>query len=202
MDSYNYVLKNYFFDNRHYHDIHHINKMLLGAHVYGDPALVSDGFGSLNENLFDAIVFHDVYYDTTPGEKLASNEKMSATIYKQFHTDYKKENDASQVVEMILATEHHFDGTEYTSYFENLILDLDLLGFGDDWFSFLNTQKLIDREYEKWYDPKIVKEKRIEFLRDIFTNKTLRYRVIDPDGIMTKQAYRNIKELLEELDRQ
>lgn len=200
MDSYNYVLKKYLFDNRHYHDINHINKMLRDSFIYGDPKYTMDGHGFLNPNLYDAILFHDYVYDTSP-DKVFSNEYRSAIEYQDFHTKYEKTTDRHQVMDMINATEHHFDGTEYTDYLVNFILDMDLMGFLDPYEKFKDTQILIDAEYSKWYDPELVQEKRIEFLQDILDNKKLRYRVLSEADKRAEWAYTNIKELLKDLQK-
>jgi predicted metal-dependent HD superfamily phosphohydrolase len=100
------------------------------------------------------------------------------------------------VVSAILATEHHFDDTEYSNITTNLLLDMDLMAFQDDYEIFLKTQKEIDKEFLPFHAEEEVIDKRKKFLQNILENQTLRYRVIDPHGTLKGKAYRNIETYL------
>lgn len=191
-DAFQTVIRAYSHPLRHYHNFEHIHGMITEAHKYGDPAMIFGDDGYLTRPLYHAILFHDVHYEFVRSGKF-SNEEMSAAQYGMWAvTQGIPDAEINQVVEMIHATEHHFDGTEYHNYFTNLLLDLDLMSFTSDHEEFQEIQENIDAEFLTFYPEDYVIEKRLAFLTDIYTNKKLKYRVIDPDGVLTDIAYKNL----------
>jgi len=204
MESFQYIFELYALSGRHYHDINHIIKMLKGAYLYGDRSKIFDTaktesdftYYGLTRPLYDAILFHDVIYNI-PAVNGESNEQLSANEYEVFAMDFgRRDKEIEQVSDMIRATEHHFDGTLYDDYLTNLLLDLDILGFADNWDIFLATQKLVDAEFLAHYPKEVVYQGRKSFLENIIDNDRLNYRVIDKGGIFRNKAYRNIHKLL------
>lgn len=214
-EAYNHVMRKYFFDNRHYHGIEHINSMLKNCMIYG-AEILDDTKNGIDDAMYYAILFHDYIYDSH-ADQMIYNEVRSAHAWQQYFVDNTHDfedhdygyasNDEDycsfryddlfyQVTDMIKATAHHFDGTEYTDYRTNLLLDLDILGFADSFENFEKTQFEIDKEFHYHYDPALVAGKRKEFLQNILDNKLLKFRVIDHDGTLTARAYENIARLL------
>jgi len=204
MESFQYIFELYALSDRHYHDINHIIKMLKGAYLYGDRSKIFDTaktesdftYYGLTRPLYDAILFHDVIYNI-PAMNGESNEQLSAEEYQTFAMDFgRRDKEIEQVSNMIRATEHHFDGTLYDDYLTNLLLDLDILGFADDWVCFAATQKLVDAEFLAHYPKEVVLQGRKDFLKNIVDNELLQYRVIDKNHIFRNKAYENIETLL------
>lgn len=209
MDSYNYVYPYYLGGNRHYHGLTHINKMINDVYLYGYPSETFQNYEEskgwcyqgLNKSLYDAILFHDIIYDI-PAKSSLSNEARSASEYEAFAEAVGTEDSIiRKTSSLIKATEHHFDGTIYTDYLTNLLLDVDIIGFSESWESFLNDFHGVNKEYFSVYDKDYVLEKRKEFLKNIVDNKLLRYRVIDETGDRWNKAYWNISRLLEDWNR-
>lgn len=208
MDSYNYVSSFYLLNNRHYHNINHINAMIKAVYLYGDPdkclkSYFRDGsfaYVGLHKNLYDAILFHDIIYDI-PNKLGSSNEELSAREYECF-ADVSRisPSDKRSTADMIRATEHHFDGTVYNDYLTNLLLDVDIVGLAAEWDGFLVDAKNVALEYMAHYPKTYVLNCRKQFLQNILDNQTLRYRVIDKNGALRDRAYWNIARFIDEWD--
>lgn len=196
-DAFQHVIRAYSNPLRHYHDFVHIQNMIIYAHMYGDPDHIFGDDGFLTRPLYHAIMFHDVHYEFVRSGA-HSNEELSAAEYGVYAV--KKgipDDEVNRVVDMIHATEHHFAGTDYTDYLTNLLLDLDVLSFAEEHERFQQIQNDIDAEYLNFYPEELVYEKRIAFLTDIYKNKKLRYRVVDPTGVLTEIAYKNLSMYLD-----
>lgn len=200
------VLSSYMEPHRHYHNIDHIIRMLKGVYLYGERGkalLPHDYVGSvIARPLYEAILFHDVIY--RPIKEAQTNEEMSAVAYTDYietiYGNSRTANQTQQVVDMIMATERHFDPSFSTDdYLTNLLLDLDLLAFTDPYDDFYDTQAKIDNEYLSVYPEEYVTSKRIDFLNDILNERLLKFRVIDPSGVLTEIAYNNISRYLDEV---
>lgn len=197
-DPFYYVMKHYCAPERHYHGIEHITRMLKDAYRHGNKTAIVNG-GNVTWKLYDAILFHDVIYNIPKAEQ--SNEELSALEYldffsragydSTFHHQHGKE-----IANMIRATEHHFDGTVYDDYLTNLLLDLDLMSFTDDFDDFYKTQAKLDAEFLPYHPKHEVIYNRRKFLKDIYDYRTLKFRVVDNKEELTEKAYSNIRWLL------
>ena len=199
MDLYNRVLPSYTKGREGwYHNIDHINQMLKKAAEYFDS--------NIPENLYRAILYHDIiYYPVNKTEH--SNEYWSALHFvgevgASVDRMFLCSEDIDHVKQMILATEHHFDGTVYTDQMTNILLDLDVMGFADrSYRNFLDVQNLIHEEYfQAGYGLIELLNGRLKFLRNIVDNKLLIYRtdLLGDKDQATNRAYYNINKLIDE----
>jgi len=134
----NLLLEKYNEPHRHYHTWEHIEDLLEKAHKQG----------ILSDDLFLAIVFHDIIYNP----KNNDNEELSAELfYKHIKNDV--------VRQAILDTKTHKPSNKIG---EQLCL-LDLSGLHGDFKSFIETEHKIFKEYA-FVDLETYKEKRIEIL--------------------------------------
>lgn len=204
-DPFQFVFPKYAFDNRHYHGINHITRMLGDAYRYGDHSKILVGAGAvsrLNDVLYEAILFHDIVWQPVSNDGI-SNEVLSADAYKKWAANCclpKSPEHMTSVSLMIKATEFHFTDFVSNDYLTNLLLDLDIIGFADSYESFLNCQFLIDKEYLTVYDKNYLAKKRYQFLSNILEKQLLKFRVIDTEDYFKNKAYSNIRELLNEWD--
>jgi len=167
---------------RYYHNADHILVMI------DELASIDQAMDLINYKeytmLLQAIFRHDAKWGPVQGE--VSWEELSA----QYHLSIKPEE--TRIADAIRATEHHFDGTEYTDPVTNLLLDLDLMAFTFDYEDFKKANDDIDREYLEVWPAIDVDTKRLTFMKSIKDNKSLRFRIHPNSESMTKRAYENI----------
>lgn len=172
---------------------YHNNDHIVDVYKYAEQ------YNQLSEDMQYAILFHDIVYKIpAPWESpsLFTNEFQSASYYFNL-LRYRKLTPSDHVVAMIKATAHHFDDTDFEDEETNWLLDFDILGFTKDYHVFKETQAKIDYEWiSHGHDVDDVKRKRIGFLKDIFENNKLRYRIIPDAEERTNIAYENIERLL------
>lgn len=118
---------------RTYHNEEHIKTMLAMYQKYFNGRL--DVIEELKLN--HAIIYHDVVYDFDA--KSGENEIASALYYRR--EGYIIENFTpkfiNDVANMIIATAHHFDDTDYSNNRTvEILLDLDLFTFSYDYDKF------------------------------------------------------------------
>jgi pantetheine-phosphate adenylyltransferase len=131
--------------NRFYHNWEHIETMLNEAQK----------MNILSDDLFLAIVFHDVIYDP----KRNDNEERSAELFHCYI-----QNDA--VKQAILETKTH----EPSSKLSTQLCDLDLgILYQGDLDKFIEFENKIFKEYQ-FVDYKIYKEKRVDILQELGTD--------------------------------
>lgn len=131
--------------HRYYHTMDHIYDLL-------DKAIKYD---ALSDDLFLAILFHDIVYDPIKHD----NEELSAEMFKK----YFPLNDI--VYNAILNTQNHI-GSDPVSVMLN---ELDLSILYGDFISFMNYEDKIFKEYQ-YVDVKYYKVTRVHFLKDKFKN--------------------------------
>jgi pantetheine-phosphate adenylyltransferase len=143
-------IKRYDEPHRFYHNIEHIQKMLNSAKEQG----------ILSDDLFLAIVFHDIIYN--PKEN--NNEELSAELfYSYLKVDYIKQ--------AILETKTH----KPTSLLSMQLCDLDLSVLREDYETFMDFENKIFKEYQ-FVDCKTYKIKRLEILSNLgVKNEYLNY---------------------------
>lgn len=128
--------------HRHYHNWNHVLYMLTKA----------EENNILDNDLFLAILFHDVIYDP----KSTTNEEDSAYLFSLFF------NDMPHVEQAILETKTHKPTTELSIK----LCDLDLAILKEDLKGLIKFENEIFKEYQ-WVDLKTYKEKRLEVLISI-----------------------------------
>lgn len=136
------LLDAYYEPHRFYHNHTHIWAMLEEA----------EKRNILTDDLFLAIVFHDIVYDP----KKQDNEENSARLFLSFKDGY------THVAQAILNTKTH----KPTSELSKQLCDLDLSVLYSDYKTFIDFEHKIFKEYQ-WVDYKTYVEKRVEILANL-----------------------------------
>ena len=133
--------KKYTHKNRHYHNLSHIESMLLQAeniksHIEDFPTLLY------------AIWYHDIIYKSTKKD----NEEKSALFAKKSLIKLNfTENKIKNVENLIISTKKHqviLDKNSDNAY----LLDFDLSILGKDWETYKNYTQQVRQEYKIYPD--------------------------------------------------
>lgn len=135
------ILERYNEPHRFYHNREHIEVMLSEAKEQN----------ILTDELFLAIVFHDIIYDP----KANDNEELSVKLL----CDYVNNKQISQA---ILDTKTH----KPTNKLSKQLCDLDLGVLKGSFETFIDFENKIFKEYQ-WVDFNLYKEKRLEVLQSL-----------------------------------
>jgi predicted metal-dependent HD superfamily phosphohydrolase len=140
--------------HRYYHNINHINDLLIELDDWAPRAGYADNVKRL---VTYGIWYHDAIYNTysAPG----SNERLSARLFEQQHPEFEP-FELNCVVEMIEATAKHTsqqdmrEGSKdrYIDIHNAVMLDCDLAGFGHSWEVYEMNGENIRQEYYKTSD--------------------------------------------------
>lgn len=135
------ILKNYTSKNRHYHNLKHIQNMLLYAEDY-----------KTNINDFDAIIFaiwyHDVVYKSTKKDNEEKSAVFAEKSLKKLNFDVKRLENVQKLIISTKKHEIHLDKNKDNAY----LLDFDLSILGSDWETYYNYTKQIRKEYKIYPD--------------------------------------------------
>ncbi len=158
---------------RHYHNINHINDCLVEL-----ENIPKDMLSSLERSIIEtAIWYHDAVYN--PYSK--KNEANSAWLFSQ-----RSNNETpfgKTVYETILATANHLvTQTAIKSFYidnklplaTQLMLDIDLAGFGKPWKECLRNAANIRKEYYNTEELEF-QQGRLKFLETISKRESLYY---------------------------
>jgi len=137
-------LNRYNESHRFYHNMSHISDMIDSA----------NNKGIMTDDLFLAIIFHDIIYDP----KVNDNEGRSAKLLWGYAQNY-------EVKEAILETRDHKPKTRLGKQ----LCDLDTEILYGDFDKFIDFEHKIFKEYQ-WADYLTYKEKRIEILSRLCVN--------------------------------
>jgi pantetheine-phosphate adenylyltransferase len=134
------IYGNYYAEHRYYHNMNHIYNLLEKA----------EKRGILTDDLFLAILFHDVIYDP----KRNDNEEKSAEISYLYA---KKQ----RIKQAILETKDHIS----SSTLSKTLCDLDMEELYADFDTFMDNGDNIAKEYQ-YVDWLTYQKNRIKFLED------------------------------------
>lgn len=185
LPDYNFLIQQYKESFRYYHNLDHISIILAGFNSAPEVTALSS---AEQFELFEAIWRHDVFYHIPAKDK--SNEELSALHHLKMNPR------SLRAAEAIRATEHHFDGSTYEDPIVNLMLDFDLLAFTWDYGRFVATNLNIDKEFESFDAPEVVAPKRVKFMKSLWDNRSLKFRILADRTAMEEQAYANIEKWL------
>lgn len=179
----NEILKNYSSKKRHYHNLRHIQNMLLYAEDY-----------KTNINDFDALIFaiwyHDIVYKSTKKDNEEKSAIFAKKCLKKLYFEAKR---LENVKKLIISTKKHqviLDENKDNAY----LLDFDLSILGSDWETYYKYTKQIRKEY-KIYPDFMYKLGRKNVLQQFLERETLYYTEVYQDKFES-QARKNItKEL-------
>jgi predicted metal-dependent HD superfamily phosphohydrolase len=143
-DDISFIMK-YNEKHRFYHNLYHIYDLIEKA---GDD---------ISDELFLAIIFHDIIYDP----RSQSNEKDSVEFYKSLIPLLKKEVDHDIIIQAILDTKEHVPsiGNDVS----NILCDIDMSIIHSDYNTFVTYEDQIRREYN-FVDIETYKKNRLSFL--------------------------------------
>ncbi len=185
--DYNFLIQQYKEPFRFYHNLNHITVMLNAFQSAPEVRALSDEDAY---ELLEAIWRHDVFYHIPVEDK--SNEELSAVHHLKMNPK------ATRAADAIRATEFHFNGSTYEDPITNLLLDFDLLAFTWDYGRFVATNLDIDKEFESVSTPEEVAPKRIKFMKSLWDNRSLKFRILADREAMETQAYSNIEKWLQQ----
>jgi predicted metal-dependent HD superfamily phosphohydrolase len=147
-------------NGRYYHTLEHIEACLAELNQVRR-------FAEDPKALEVAIWFHDAIYDTHRSD----NEEQSAEYASRVLTLMSQRHDfIARVHALIMATKHN---RPLTGPDEQLIADIDLSGFGQDFQTVETNSRNIRKEY-KWVPTDEFNRKRLEILR-MFLNRQYLY---------------------------
>lgn len=136
--SYRLIFDNYNGSNRYYHNMNHIFDLLYKA----------EKRGLLDNDLFLAILFHDVIYDP----KRTDNEEQSAELFYSLIPD-------RLIYDAIIDTKTHIP----TNSISSILCELDMSVLYTDFETFMKNGELIAKEYQ-YLDWSVYQKNRIAFL--------------------------------------
>ncbi|WP_299117357.1 hypothetical protein [uncultured Winogradskyella sp.] len=178
------LLKHYSDKNRYYHNLSHIQNMLLQAESFRNN--IED-----YEALIFAIWYHDVIYKSTKKD----NENKSALFaQKALGTLNYEEKRLKNIQNLIISTKKHeiiLNNNKDNAY----LLDFDLSILGSEWNIYENYTKQIRKEY-KIYPNFMYRPDRKKVLQHFLERKTL-YFTEAYKMKFENQARKNLKKEIE-----
>lgn len=133
-------------EHRYYHNMEHIVDMVS----------IAKDLNILTDDLFLAIIFHDIIYDP----RLNDNEEKSAELFSKY---FPKKNAKNKLIKnAILETKTH----KYTSELSKQLCDLDLNILHSDFKTFMDFEHKIFKEYQ-FVDYKTYKTERVKVLKSL-----------------------------------
>jgi predicted metal-dependent HD superfamily phosphohydrolase len=153
--------------DRCYHDFSHIAN---GAQLLKDVEKSTVLSVSSVDDVFLAWVYHDCFYQTNPKVRAGDNEQKSAA--KAFEDLVKagmNGSRAGRIYDLVIYTNHLENPPEYDLQ-ANLICDIDLAGMGSSPEQFVETTKLVRKEFSFASDEEWVRG-RLKFWKDFLALK-------------------------------
>lgn len=172
---------------RKYHNLDHINDMLVGMNRYD----LSDTERNVLEH---AIWFHDIVY--TYNQKDKTNEELSAEVWR-WASAYTKSTFHQHVTDLILFTDYSkkntFNSVE-DDRLKTIIVELDFNNLGKSYSDFMISTKNVDDEYFAMTGKHVDVSKKKAFLE-----KVLEQQIFFNFPELEKNKNRNIERYLKEL---
>ncbi len=178
------ILKHYTSNNRYYHNLYHIQNMLLQAEEH--KSVIED---------FDVLVFsiwyHDIIYKSTKKDNEEKSGLFAKKALKKLNIEEKRREN---VQKLIISTKKHqivLDNNQDNAF----LLDFDLSILGADWETYKNYTHQIRKEY-KIYPDFIYKLGRKKVLRHFLDRETLYFT----KAYRLKFEYQARENLLKEIE--
>ena len=172
---------------RKYHNLDHINDMLVGMNRYD----LSDTERNVLEH---AIWFHDIVY--TYNQKDKTNEELSAEVWR-WASAYTQSTFHQHVTDLILFTDYSkkttFNSLE-DDRLKTIIVELDFNNFGKSYYDFMISTKNVDDEHFAMTGKHVDVSKKKAFLE-----KVLEQQIFFNFSELEKNKNRNIEKYLKEL---
>ena len=178
---YSEIEKKYNASNRFYHNLDHVEAMLLETKKYQNVLNDYDSF-------LYAIWFHDIIYEP----KYNDNEEKSAECARKFlnSINYEK-NRINKIIDLILRTRDHSNQNINEDIDSQIFLDCDIIIFASARANYLNYAKSVRNEYSSIPDT-IYNKGRIKVLES-FLNKPYIFRNKTFQKLYEKKARKNVK---------
>lgn len=184
--------------HRYYHNLNHIEDMLVLFQKVKDEYKKSGGKLPYANEIYLATMFHDIIYNIKKDTK--SNEVKSA----EFAADYLKEHlktpniDIDVVCELIKLTESHTDprheAKELEEY-QKIFLDMDMTIFAAEEDKLGTYENAIYQEYSSLYTRNIYIEGRRDVLWDLLEKRYIYHSNLFRKKY-DKKAWKNVKSLI------
>lgn len=170
---------------RHYHNLKHIERMLLFLEKRKDR--IEDWV-----SIQLAVWFHDCIYDIHEGK----NEERSADFARERLADIGLSSEiVEKVANLILLTKNHNTTPEYSNFDTKIFLDSDLMSLGG---SFEEYKEILERIRKEYCDipEEVFKKGRREFL----TRFLSRSRIFHTDEMFVEFEEDSRRNMRRELD--
>lgn len=179
-------------DNRRkYHNVQHITNMY--SIMKHDPSVIFF-HGHEEDDVIDAIIYHDAIYEGLP-----TDVQKSVEIYKELNPNFRP-----NAVELILATEDHWaDYSHFPPALENMIhsfIDLDLYDLGSNKYVYNENAYNLLMEYDllTGKDTKETLEGRLAWLEKVLSYPAI-YRTKYAQMYREAQARKNMADECENI---
>lgn len=158
--------------HRHYHNMNHINDSLVELENVPSDLLKIRQYHFHDRTLIEAAIwYHDAVYN--PYSK--RNEIESAALLPAISFTSKPGTSFSELVrDIILATAKHTITQDGLPFAAQVMLDIDLAGFGKDWYVYSQNGDNIRKEYYNTQDTEFF-QGRLKFLETINARESLYY---------------------------
>lgn len=113
------LLKSYTHKNRHYHNLVHIESMILAANQYKNELKDIDSFKF-------AIWFHDAIYDFSSSQNEARSAKLAINTLQEF--EKINQNKIQKIEQYIIDTKEHKPSSQENDLLFFLDIDMQILG--------------------------------------------------------------------------
>lgn len=133
------IEKQYSEKGRHYHNLLHLENMILELET------VKDRISDFDEVLF-SVFYHDVIYDAS---SKSNEEKSAAYAIPRLHKLKVSPDSVSKIQDQITATKAHQKADDNDT---NYLLDADLSVLGKDLETYLDYSRRIRKEYSIYPD--------------------------------------------------
>ena len=176
-------LRKYYFKNRYYHNLDHLEQLLIELFLYKDK--IQDW-----KTLILALVYHDVIQDPFNSE---TNEQESVEFMIKQLNSHLSDFQLVKVGVLINATRLHEKVPNNLDF--NLFLDADMSIFAKSEEKYIKYMEGIREEYSIYPDS-LYKKKRLEFLEKMLNKKHI-YITKDLREKYEKTARENISKEIE-----
>lgn len=179
------LLSTYTQRGRYYHNLNHIRDLLIQAEKHRELIVYPVEFTV-------AILFHDTVYELHRQD----NEERSAALAHALAPQIFTNVNLDVVNTYIMATTHKsvVKFNEWTD--AQLLADMDLWTFGEDYETFAMYSKFVDAEFLTAVPSELYKQGRKAFLQGMLDRPYFYYLNV----YSSKQARQNIQRALTELD--
>lgn len=162
---------------RFYHNLIHIITCFKFLSIHEQELIQVHNINKDTLNVIKlSLLFHDIVYTIGSNE----NELYSSILARSYLTEIGFDKDVVSIVEnAILATWYSNPNRKPSNTIENLVVDLDLVGFGFSWFGYINNTKQVLKEF---YPYQVGLNDKVESLISI-------YKLVPEEGLRKRHRF-------------